>query len=104
MDFRRLFLASVCSLFESFTTLTSICVGTNLYYSIVIKICLVLLESVLYSKDMPRLHTYSQHFLRSPRIVAELIGHSNVRKNDIVYDLGAGSGVIASVLANKCKK
>jgi len=53
---------------------------------------------------MPRLHSYSQHFLRGPRIVAELIGHSNIRKNDIVYDLGAGSGVIASVLANKCKK
>lgn len=53
---------------------------------------------------MPRLHDYSQHFLRGPRLVAELIGHSNIRKNDIVYDLGAGSGVIASVLANKCKK
>lgn len=53
---------------------------------------------------MPRLHTHSQHFLRSPRVVAELIGHSNIRKNDIVYDLGAGSGVIASVLANRCKK
>lgn len=53
---------------------------------------------------MPRLHTHSQHFLKSPRLVAELIGHSNVRKNDTVYDLGAGSGVIASVLANKCKK
>ena len=54
--------------------------------------------------DMPRLHTYSQHFLSGPRLVAELIGHSNIRKNDTVYDLGAGSGVIASVLANKCKK
>jgi 23S rRNA (adenine-N6)-dimethyltransferase len=53
---------------------------------------------------MTRLHTYSQHFLRSPRVVAELVGHSNIRKNDTVYDLGAGSGVIASVLANKCKK
>lgn len=53
---------------------------------------------------MPRLHTYAQHFLRNPRLVAELIGHSNIRKNDTVYDLGAGSGVIASVLANKCKK
>jgi 23S rRNA (adenine-N6)-dimethyltransferase len=53
---------------------------------------------------MSRLHAYSQHFLRSPRLVAELIGHSNIRKNDTVYDLGAGSGVIASVLANKCKK
>lgn len=51
---------------------------------------------------MKRLHTYAQqHFLRSPRLVAELIGHSNIRKNDTVYDLGAGSGVIASVLARR---
>ena len=53
---------------------------------------------------MPRDHTYAQHFIRSPKIVAELIGHSNIRKNDTVFDLGAGSGVIASVLANKCSK
>lgn len=53
---------------------------------------------------MARLHTYSQHFLRSPRLAAELIGHSNIRKNDTVYDLGAGSGVIASVLAGRCKQ
>lgn len=53
---------------------------------------------------MPRSHLHAQHFLRSPRLVAELIGHSNVRKNDLVYDLGAGSGVIASVLANRVKQ
>lgn len=53
---------------------------------------------------MSRNHLYAQHFLRSPRLVAELVGHSNVRKNDIVYDLGAGSGVIASVLANRAKR
>lgn len=53
---------------------------------------------------MARNHIYAQHFLRSPRLVAELVGHSNIRKNDTVYDLGAGSGVIASVLAGKCKK
>ena len=52
---------------------------------------------------MAREHTYAQHFLRSPRLVAELVGHSNIRKNDTVYDLGAGSGVIASVLAGRCK-
>ena len=52
---------------------------------------------------MARDHTYAQHFLRSPRMVAELIGHSNLRKNDIVYDLGAGSGVIASKLARRVK-
>ena len=52
---------------------------------------------------MARLHTHSQHFLRSPRLVAELVGHSNIRKNDLVYDLGAGSGVITSVLARRCR-
>ena len=53
---------------------------------------------------MARNHTYAQHFLRSRRLVAELIGHSNIRKNDTVYDLGAGSGVIASVLAGRVKQ
>ncbi|AHB42460.1 hypothetical protein RAAC3_TM7C00001G0614 [Candidatus Saccharibacteria bacterium RAAC3_TM7_1] len=53
---------------------------------------------------MARLHTYSQHFLKSPRLVAELAGHSNIRKNDLVYDLGAGSGVISSALARRCKQ
>lgn len=52
---------------------------------------------------MARNHTLSQHFLRSPRHVAELVGHSNIRKNDLVYDLGAGSGVITSVLARRCR-
>lgn len=52
---------------------------------------------------MARDHTYAQHFLRSPRLVAELIGHSNLRKNDIVYDLGAGSGIIANRLALRVK-
>lgn len=52
---------------------------------------------------MSRDYTYAQHFLRSPRVVAELVGHSNIRKNDTVYDLGAGSGVISSVLAHRAK-
>lgn len=53
---------------------------------------------------MSRDYTYAQHFLKSPRIVAELVGHSNIRKSDTVYDLGAGSGVITSVLARRCKQ
>jgi 23S rRNA (adenine-N6)-dimethyltransferase len=52
---------------------------------------------------MKRSHTHAQHFLRSPSLVMELIGHSNIRKNDIVYDLGAGSGVITAALARRCK-
>lgn len=52
---------------------------------------------------MKRLTEYSQVFLQSPRLVAELIGHSNIRANDLVLDIGAGSGVITSVLAGRCK-
>ncbi len=50
-----------------------------------------------------RKHRYDQHFLRSPRLVAELIGHSNLRAGDLVYDLGAGSGVITSALARRVR-
>lgn len=53
---------------------------------------------------MSRNHLYQQHYLKSPRLVAELIGHTNIRKNDTVYDLGAGSGVISVVLARRCKE
>lgn len=52
---------------------------------------------------MKRLDSYSQHFLRSPRLVKELVGHSSIKKTDVVYDIGAGSGVITSVLAGRCK-
>ena len=46
--------------------------------------------------------THAQHFLRSPSFIAELIGHSNIRRSDTVIDIGAGSGAIASVLARRC--
>lgn len=52
---------------------------------------------------MKRLHYHSQYFLRNPRLIKELVGHSNLKANDTVYDIGAGSGVISSVLAGYCK-
>ena len=51
-----------------------------------------------------RNHHLSQHFLRSPRLALMLIGHSNIKKRDTVLDIGAGSGVITSALAKRCKK
>ncbi len=48
---------------------------------------------------MKRLHTYSQNFIRRPNLVRELIRLTNLKPDDTVYDLGAGSGVISSVLA-----
>jgi 16S rRNA A1518/A1519 N6-dimethyltransferase RsmA/KsgA/DIM1 with predicted DNA glycosylase/AP lyase activity len=52
---------------------------------------------------MKRLHTHSQNFLRSPQLVKRLVGHTNIGKNDDVLDIGAGSGVISSVLAGVAK-
>ena len=47
--------------------------------------------------------THGQHFLRGSDFIAELIGHSNIRKNDTVLDIGAGSGAISDVLARRAK-
>lgn len=51
---------------------------------------------------MKRLPTKSQNFLRRPSLVKTLVGHSNLKKTDTVYDIGAGSGIISSVLAERC--
>ncbi len=48
--------------------------------------------------------THSQHFLHNPRLIAELIGHSNIRRGDLVIDIGAGSGAITAVLARRCRQ
>lgn len=53
---------------------------------------------------MKRLHTKSQNFLRNPSIVKTLIGHSNIRKTDVVYDIGAGSGIISYVLSSSAAR
>ena len=50
---------------------------------------------------MKRLDTYSQNFLRSPRLVNKLIGHSTIKKTDTVLDIGAGSGIISATLASR---
>lgn len=51
---------------------------------------------------MKRIHTHSQNFLRTPRTVKILLGHSTIKKTDTVIDIGAGSGVITAILAEHC--
>lgn len=51
-----------------------------------------------------RNHQLSQHFLRSPRLALRLIGHSNLKKRDLVLDIGAGSGVITAALAKRVRE
>ncbi|MBO7720534.1 FkbM family methyltransferase [Candidatus Saccharibacteria bacterium] len=55
-------------------------------------------------KSHTRNHHLSQHFLRSPRLALMLIGHSNIKKRDLVIDIGAGSGVITYALSKRCRK
>ena len=55
-------------------------------------------------KKSLRNHLLSQHFLRSPRFALFLIGHSDIKKRDLVLEIGAGSGVITTALAKRCKK
>jgi 23S rRNA (adenine-N6)-dimethyltransferase len=52
---------------------------------------------------MKRLAHYSQYFLRSPGLIKALVGHTTINNKDVVYDIGAGSGVISSVLASRAK-
>lgn len=53
---------------------------------------------------MKRLHEHSQVFLQNPHFVAELIGHTNIGKQDTVLDIGAGSGIITATLANRVSR
>ena len=46
----------------------------------------------------------SQHFLKSPRLALVLIGHSNLKKRDLVVEIGAGSGVITSALSHRVRQ
>lgn len=60
--------------------------------------------NIFYSRNVKRIAERSQYFLRSPTIVKELLGHSNIKKIDTVIDIGAGSGIISAVLAQRCKR
>ena len=51
-----------------------------------------------------RNHLLSQHFLKSPHLALILIGHSNLKKRDLVIEIGAGSGVITSALSHRVNK
>lgn len=48
---------------------------------------------------MKRRHDYSQNFLRNPKLVKDLLGLTSIAPTDLVYDIGAGSGIISSTLA-----
>ena len=44
---------------------------------------------------------YSQNFLKDKTLVANLINQSSITKDDVVYEIGAGEGIITEQLLKK---
>jgi 23S rRNA (adenine-N6)-dimethyltransferase len=47
---------------------------------------------------------YSQNFLKNPSLVRRLIALARINKEDVVYEIGAGTGIITRELVSCCKK
>lgn len=47
---------------------------------------------------------YSQNFLKDRGLISKLINKSLLDKEDIVYEIGAGEGIITEQLLKYCKK
>lgn len=46
----------------------------------------------------------SQNFLKSTKLAGFLIGHTKIRRRDLVVEIGAGSGVITAALARRARE
>ena len=47
---------------------------------------------------------YAQVFLRDPALVDRLLARSSIGPDDLVYEIGAGKGVITARLAVRCRQ
>src|SRR5215213_10938052 len=47
---------------------------------------------------------HSQNFLRSPRLVDQLLDRSGIGAGDLVIEVGPGRGVITERLAARCRQ
>lgn len=47
---------------------------------------------------------YSQNFLRDSALVASLLDRSDLERNDVVYEIGPGQGIITEQLARRYKR
>ena len=56
--------------------------------------------SATYQTDL----RFSQNFIKDPQLVLSLIEKSSISLEDVVYEIGPGTGVITSALVNCCKK
>ncbi|HSX30735.1 MAG TPA: rRNA adenine dimethyltransferase family protein [Candidatus Saccharimonadales bacterium] len=46
----------------------------------------------------------TQNFLRDPKLVKKLVAKAGLTAEDVVYDIGAGTGIITEVLSDVCRE
>lgn len=56
------------------------------------------------AKKPPQQITLAQHFLKSPKRVQRLLALSSITSMDVVYEIGAGRGIITAELARRARK
>ena len=56
------------------------------------------------SSPLHRSVLYSQNFLKDPRLVASLLDRVSLERNDTVYEIGPGKGMITQQLALRYKR
>jgi len=47
---------------------------------------------------------FTQNFLKSPELIKQLLAKTSIGSDDVIYEIGAGTGIITSVLTQFCKK
>src|SRR5712664_2835245 len=47
---------------------------------------------------------YAQNFLKDPCLVASLLARCGIDRDDVVYEIGPGKGIITECLARRCKQ
>lgn len=71
------------------------------YYGIIYQLCVASFTSAMYSL---RRRVLSQNFLKSRKLVDELVGRSSIGKNDTVLEIGTGKGIITEKLLQVADK
>ncbi|MGE5223588.1 MAG: ribosomal RNA small subunit methyltransferase A, partial [Omnitrophica WOR_2 bacterium] len=51
----------------------------------------------------PSIH-YSQNYLKAERLAAALLDKSSLGREDLVYEIGPGKGILTAQLARRCKQ
>ena len=68
-------------------------------------LCALHLERMVFMLSaLPERILYSQNFLKDARLVAALIEQCQIGCNDLVYEIGAGKGIITGQLARRCQR